>query len=214
MREPARSRDRVRRCTRRRSGPSPRLDEGGVRVVEADDARHELVARCAQPPVQVLGRERRAVAGGSGDRQASRPYLGGRAGTPRCGGQISQRVTGSWVTVTGKRREGDLDRPAIGHFSRLVAAARWCGPSSPGWRSAHTRCRALKRPRRARRPPGPLPGGGGSPAGDRAGRSGLGRQWPPGCLVVQPQTLGCGSPEAYWFHSRGVGGPASAQSTA
>ena len=29
MREPARSRDRVRRCTRRRSGPDPRLDEGG-----------------------------------------------------------------------------------------------------------------------------------------------------------------------------------------
>ena len=35
------------------------LDETreGVGVVEADDARHEVIARCAQPPVQVLGRE-------------------------------------------------------------------------------------------------------------------------------------------------------------
>ena len=47
------------------------LDETreGVRVVEADDARHELVTRCAQPPVRALGRARRAVAGGSGDQQ-------------------------------------------------------------------------------------------------------------------------------------------------
>ena len=47
------------------------LDETGegVHVVEADDARHEVVARCAQPPVQVLGLKRRAVAGGSGDQQ-------------------------------------------------------------------------------------------------------------------------------------------------
>ena len=33
-------------------------------------------------------------------------------------------------------------------------------------------------------------------------------------LGVQPQTFGCGSPEAYWFHSCGVGGPAEAQSAA
>jgi hypothetical protein len=37
----------------------------GVRVVEADDAGHEVIARCAQPPVQVLGRKRRAVAAGA-----------------------------------------------------------------------------------------------------------------------------------------------------
>src|SRR5919106_7092458 len=41
----------------------------GARVVEADDARHEVVARCAQPPVQVRGRERSAVADGSGYQQ-------------------------------------------------------------------------------------------------------------------------------------------------
>ena len=36
-----------------------------------------MVTRCAQPPVQVLGRERRAVAGGSGDQQVpARPELG------------------------------------------------------------------------------------------------------------------------------------------
>jgi hypothetical protein len=33
------------------------------------------------------------------------------------------------------------------------------------------------------------------------------RRWPPGCRGVQPQAFGCGSPEAYWFHSCGVGGP-------
>src|SRR5260370_27121507 len=41
----------------------------GVRVAEGDDARDEVVARCAQPPVQVPGRERRAAADGSGDQQ-------------------------------------------------------------------------------------------------------------------------------------------------
>ena len=40
------------------------------------------------------------------------------------------------------------------------------------------------------------------------------QRWPPRYLGVQLQTFGCGSPEAYWFHSRGVGGPASAQSLA
>ena len=49
--------------------PSLVSSREGARVVEADDAGHEAVARCAQPPVQVLGRERRAVAGGSGDQQ-------------------------------------------------------------------------------------------------------------------------------------------------
>ena len=46
----------------------------GVRVVEADDAGHEVVAR-GGPPVQVLGPERRALAGGPG--HYVREFIGG-----------------------------------------------------------------------------------------------------------------------------------------
>jgi hypothetical protein len=101
---------------------------------------------------------------------------------------------------------------------RALAAARVVRPAAgasvnPAGAVTHERPRAglhgagpvCRRSGRCRLRPAPRRWSGTDTKTGRTLRPG--RRRPPGCPGVQPQTFGCGSPEAYWFHSCGAGGP-------
>ena len=98
---------------------------GPLRRVAALRDRWRPPVRLVQGPSGAIGRRRRYLRGNAGSlrgllgRETERFGMGPAvvlsedlteaAGPVRDGAwQIWQRVTGSWVTVTGKRREGDL----------------------------------------------------------------------------------------------------------
>ena len=80
---------------------------GSYKVTRGQSAPTTVTARNASSARRLLGRE--AERFGMGTAVVLSQNLTEAAGPVRDGaGQIWQRVTGSWLTVTGKRREGDL----------------------------------------------------------------------------------------------------------
>ena len=150
-----------------------------LRAISPSSPAHRAAggSRCCHSAVQVaaavLGQDViRLAAGGL---QGWAPAAASRAGSPRLRRCTAGCRTRRWPPSVSARpcagppatarpvRRRRAPRPGPAPPIR-PAAAGWCGPSTPGWRSAHTRCRAPTRLPRAQTPPGPAPGGGGSPA--------------------------------------------------